>query len=123
MPNRFSRGSQFGYLDFADFCALSTRLGRPVTHMVRGHDHVEERYAVYPAYAAHPLLTTVALSRRLPREQFGPYERAPSLVRVVEGTLPQIHQLHIPADMINEFFPQPETRNPSITPASGELEQ
>ena len=22
MPNRFSRGSQFGYEDFADFCAL-----------------------------------------------------------------------------------------------------
>ena len=120
MPNRFSRGSQFGYLDFADFCALSTRLGRPVTHMVRGHDHVQERYAVYPAYAAHPLLTTVALSRRLPREQFGPYERAPSLVRVVEGALPQIFQLHLPPDMINEFFPQPENGDPSSTPAFGD---
>ena len=71
-PNRFSRGSQFGYEDFAAFCALAARLGRPVTHMVRGHDHVEERYAVYPAYAPHPVLTTVALSRRLPRESFGP---------------------------------------------------
>jgi hypothetical protein len=107
MPNRFSRGSQFGYEDFADFSALSARLGRPVTHMVRGHDHVQERYAVYPAYRAHPLLTTVALSRRLNREQFGPYERAPTLARVVEGSLPQVYQLHIPADMINEFFPQP----------------
>jgi hypothetical protein len=76
MPNRFSRGSQFGYEDFADFCALSARLGRPVTHMARGHDHVEERYAIYPAYQAHPVLTTVALSRRLNREQYGPYERA-----------------------------------------------
>jgi hypothetical protein len=42
MPNRFTRGSQFGREDFAAFCALSARLGRPVTHMVRGHDHVEE---------------------------------------------------------------------------------
>ena len=50
LPNRFSRGSQFGYEDFAAFCSLSAGLGRPVTHMVRGHDHVEERYAVYPAY-------------------------------------------------------------------------
>jgi hypothetical protein len=66
MPNRFTRGSQFGREDFAAFCALSTRMGRPVTHMVRGHDHVEERYMIYPAYAAHPMLTTVALSRRLP---------------------------------------------------------
>jgi hypothetical protein len=123
MPNRFSRGSQFGYLDFADFCALSARLGRPVTHMVRGHDHVQERYAVYPAYEAHPLLTTVALSRRLNREQFGPYERAPTLVRVVEGALPQVYQLHIPADMINEFFPQPENGDSSSNPVSEDPQQ
>ena len=51
LPNRTSRGSQFGYEDFAAFCALSATLGRPVTHMVRGHDHVEERYEIYPAYA------------------------------------------------------------------------
>ena len=120
MPNRYSRGSQFGTLDFADFCALSARLGRPVTHMVRGHDHVQDRYAVYPAYDLHPLLTTVALSRRLNREQFGPYERAPTLARVVEGALPQVYQLHIPTDMINEFFPQPKNNDPSSTPAFGD---
>jgi hypothetical protein len=105
MPNRFSRGSQFGFEDFADFCSLSAQLGRPVTHMVRGHDHVEERYAIYPAYQAHPVLTTVALSRRLPREQFGPHERAPTMARVVEGMLPQVYQLHIPAELVAEFFP------------------
>ncbi|MEO7735711.1 MAG: metallophosphoesterase family protein [Kofleriaceae bacterium] len=107
LPNRFSRGSQFGYEDFADFCALTARLGRPITHLVRGHDHVEDRYAIYPAYHAHPVLTTVALSRRLPREGFGPHERAPTLARVVPGSLPQVYQLHPPADLINALFPQP----------------
>lgn len=107
MPNRFSRGSQFGHADFADFCALSARLGWPVTHMVRGHDHVEDRYAIYPAFREHPVVTTVALSRRLPREQFGPHERAPTLVRVLPGRLPQVHQLHIPADLVREVFPPP----------------
>ena len=107
LPNRFSRGSQYGYEDFADFCALAARLGRPVTHMVRGHDHVEERYALYPAYAAHPVLTTVALARRLPREQFGPYERVPTVARVIEGAVPQVHRLHVPADLIREVYPQP----------------
>jgi hypothetical protein len=107
MPNRFSRGSQFGYEDFADFCALAGRLGRPVTHMVRGHDHVEQRYAIYPAYHAHPILTTVALSRRLPRESFGPHERAPTLARIVPGGLPQVYQLYPPADLIHEVFAQP----------------
>jgi len=115
MPNRFSRGSQFGYEDFADFCALSARLGWPVTHMVRGHDHVEERYAIYPAYHAYPVLTTVALSRRLPRERFGPHARGPTLARVVPGCLPQVYQLHIPADVVDAVYPQPSSGEASVT--------
>ncbi|HEX8512252.1 MAG TPA: metallophosphoesterase [Allosphingosinicella sp.] len=108
MPNRFTRGSQFGHEDFDAFCALSARLGRPVTHMVRGHDHVEEGYAIYPAYKAHPVLTTVALSRRLPRQAFGPFERVPTLARYIPGSLPQLYRLHIPAELVNSVFPQPE---------------
>ena len=115
LPNRFSRGSQFGYEDFADFCALSTRLGRPVARLVRGHDHVEERYAIYPAYQAHPVLTTVALSRRLPRERYGSYERAPTFARVIEGALPQVHRVFPPKELVEAVFPQPEP-----TPESGD---
>jgi hypothetical protein len=112
MPNRFTRGSQFGREDFAAFCALSTRMGRPVTHMARGHDHVEDRYVIYPAYKANPVLTTVALSRRLPRESFGPHARVPTLARHVEGSLPKLYRLHIPVEVVNAIFP----------PAPAELE-
>lgn len=121
MPNRHSRGSQFGYEDFADFCAVSTRMGRPVTHMVRGHDHVEARYATYPAYASHPLLTTVALSRRLPREQFGPYERAPTIARVVSHCLPQVYQLHIPFSLIHEIYPPAAAEDDATETAKGDF--
>jgi hypothetical protein len=107
LPNRYARGSQFGYEDFAAFCRLSAVLGRPVTHMVRGHDHIDERYAIYPAYRATPILTMVALSRRLPREGFGPYERVPTLARYVKGAVPQVHRLHIPADLIGDVYPRP----------------
>ena len=109
MPNRTSRGSQFGYADFAAFCELSVELGRPVTHMVRGHDHVDERYEIYPAYATHPVLTTVALSRRLARETFGPFERVPTIARWVPGALPQVHRLCIPAAMIRDVYPDDDT--------------
>jgi hypothetical protein len=105
MPNRFSRGSQFGWEDFADFCTLSAHLGRPVSCMVRGHDHVEERHAMYPAYRAHPVLTTIALSRRLPREQFGPHQRRPTIARVVPGCVPEVHQLCIPPELVDQVFP------------------
>jgi len=120
MPNRFSRGSQFGYEDFADFCSLSAKLGRPITHMTRGHDHVEERYAIYPAYHAHPVLTTVALSRRLNRERYGPYERTPTLARVMKGCLPQVYKLYPPADLIREVFPEME---PSLDPGTQPSEE
>jgi len=106
MPNRFTKGSQFGHQDFAAFCNVASSLGRPVTHMVRGHDHVEDRYAVYPAYDHHPILTTVALSRRLERELFGPHARVPTIARYVEGSLPQVHRLHIPAEIVEEVYPK-----------------
>jgi hypothetical protein len=106
MPNRSSRGSQFGHEDFAAFCALATRLGRPVTHMVRGHDHMDERFEIYAAYAEHPVLTTNAMSRRLEREAFGPYERVPTIARWVPGALPQVHRLHVPHELIHAVMPE-----------------
>ena len=106
LPNRFTRGSQFGHEDFAAFCSVAASLGRPVTHMVRGHDHVEERYQVYPAYRAYPILTTVALSRRLSREFLGTAERFPTVALYTEGSLPQVFRLHIPADLVREFYPE-----------------
>ena len=109
MPNRFTRGSQFGREDFDLFCELAGRMGRPVTHMVRGHDHGEDRFITYPAYQAHPMLTTVALSRRLPREAFGPFARVPTLARYVPGALPQVHRLHVPAELVASVFQPPET--------------
>jgi hypothetical protein len=75
--------------------------------MVRGHDHPDDRYAIHAAYAAHPVLTTVALSRRLGREAFGPYERVPTLARFVPGSLPEVHRLHVPAELIHACFPVP----------------
>jgi hypothetical protein len=106
LPNRTTRGSEFGRQDFEDFCALATRLGRPVARMVRGHDHVEERFAVFPAYAVNPVLTINAMSHRLPREVFGPYERMPVVARWVRDELPEVHRLAVPPELIHEIYPE-----------------
>ena len=108
IPNRTSRGSQFGHEDFAAFCAVAAELGRPVHRMVRGHDHEEERFAMHPAWARHPLLTTNAMSRKLAREPFGPLVRVPTVAKWVPGTLPQVHRLHIPEDLVHELYPELE---------------
>ena len=119
LPNRASRGCQFGYEDFAAFCGLSATLGRPVTHMVRGHDHVDDRYEIYPAYAATPVLTTVALSRRLARELFGPFVRVPSIARWVRGSLPQVYRLHIPDEYVRCCYPEDIGEDPVSSAAPG----
>lgn len=106
LPNRTTRGSEFGREDFAAFCGVATRLGRPVSRMVRGHDHVEERFAVYHPDAAHPLLTINTMSHRLPREIFGGYERAPAIARWVRGALPEVHRLAIPPELVREVYPE-----------------
>ena len=113
LPNRMSRGSSFGYEDFAAFCALSETLRRPVTHMVRGHDHVEERYEIYAAYAKTPVLTTISISRRLAREMFGPYARVPTLARWIRGSLPQVYRLHIPEPVIRACYPEEANEGPA----------
>ena len=106
LPNRYSRGSQFGYQDFAAFCELSKNLGRPVSHLVRGHDHVDDRFAIYGADRPNPILTTIALSHRLERESGGTYGRVPTIARFVAGAFPQVYRLHIPPASVQAVYPE-----------------
>jgi hypothetical protein len=106
IPNRTTRGCEYGYQDFEAFCEVATRIGRPVQRMIRGHDHIEERFAVPPAYARNPVLTINTLSHRLPREIFGSYERVPVIARHLPGELPEVHRLHIPSEMIHGIYPE-----------------
>jgi hypothetical protein len=107
IPNRTTRGSEFGREDFAAFCDVATRMGRPVSRLLRGHDHVEERFAVFPQWSEHPALTINTLSHKLPREVFGPYERVPVIARWVRGRLPEVRRLFIPPELIREIYPEP----------------
>jgi hypothetical protein len=117
LPNRYSKGSQFGHEDFATFCSLGASLGRTVTHMVRGHDHVENRFAIYPPYTPHPILTTNALSRRLARELSGPFERVPTVALYKNNSLPQVFRIHVPPDLVRKFY-GPEESSASAEGAS-----
>jgi hypothetical protein len=93
MPNRFTRGSSFGREDFAAFCALATRMGRPVTHMVRGHDHVDDRYVHLPGVsresgADHGRAVTAAAARVLRARRCGCRRWRATF----PGSLPQVHR-------------------------------
>ncbi len=113
IPNRTTRGSEFGRDDFTAFCGVATKLGRPIERMLRGHDHVEERFAVYPAWKANPVLTMNTLSHRLPREVFGPYPRVPVVGKWVRGELPEVRRLFVPPELIQEIYPEPVEQAPA----------
>ena len=110
LPNRTTKGCQFGYEDFDGFCEkASGLLGFTVNKMVRGHDHMDERFEIYEKYAKNRLMTINTLSRRLSREIGGAFERSPCIARYVEGKLPEIHRLRIPVDIIMKVYaPAPE---------------
>lgn len=107
IPNRTTRGCQFGTADFEAFCVCATKaLARRVERLVRGHDHVLERYLVPPKYKRNPLLTINAMCWRQ-RDPFGPFERRPVIARWVANSLPEIHQIEIPLELIQKTYGGP----------------
>ena len=107
IPNRTTRGCQFGTADFEAFCSCATKaLSRRVERLVRGHDHVLERYLVPPKYKLNALMTINAMCWRQ-RDPFGPFERRPVIARWVANSLPEIHQIEIPAELIQKTYGGP----------------
>lgn len=113
VPDRHSRGAEFGIEDFAEFCeAASLALGRPVERMVRGHDHIPERFSLYANYCRHRIVTINTMSSRLARELIGPFERVPCIARYRPGALPEVHRIRIPADAIHAVHDVPGSEGP-----------
>jgi hypothetical protein len=107
MPTRASRISDFGRDDLAGFASILTRLldGRPVHRFIRGHDHILERYGLHSTYQRMPMRTINSMSRRLPREIYGGYTRAPVIARQSPNQTPVIYRIHIPDDAVYSAYP------------------
>ncbi len=95
-PNRGSRGHEFGWDTLLQFAKLAgERLGLPVRRLVRGHDHVPDRWQEYPEYAANgvPVLTLNAMGRTLegdPPRRDGKKHPLPVVGRYREDQLPEV---------------------------------
>jgi hypothetical protein len=108
IPNRYTRGSEFGVKDFNAFCELmADRVGFPVERMIRGHCHLKERYAIYEKYQLHPVLTINNMCHRMPDESFDEYECTPCVAHWVPGQLPQVHRVQIDAQVVQALCPPP----------------
>lgn len=103
IPNRTSRGCQFGVDDLTDFLAeISKVSGRTITRVFRGHDHVLERWAAPSRYEGR-LLTLNAMSWRQ-RDPMGPFARQPVIARHRPGVSPELYQLEIPEEHILRLY-------------------
>ena len=110
IPNRSSRGCQYGSSDLDAFCTVASRLtGRPVHTLIRGHDHEEERFSAHPGYpnATSHLLTVNTLGHRLERES-GVYPRPACVARLRRGQALEVHSLVLPETALRSFYPEPD---------------
>jgi hypothetical protein len=105
IPNPNSKTSEFGFEDFSAFCDFATsRLGIKAERLVRGHDHFETGYSVYPKWIRNQCVTINTMARRLPRDPFGTFYRTPCVARWVPGKAPEVHRLTVPGDLIDAYY-------------------
>lgn len=104
LPNRHSRGCEFGANDFADFCNLMAGLGVPIKRMIRGHDHVAKRYDLPARYAAYPVLTINTLGRRLADEYNPDSIPRACVARHRLDQLPTVYRLPIDSAEVSRAF-------------------
>jgi len=115
IPNPTSKTSEFGFEDFTAFCEhISTKLAIPTNRMVRGHDHFEAGHSTYERWTRNSCVTVNTMSRRLPRDPFGPFERTPCVARWFASEPLEIHQLVIPAFMVQGFYGSQQPTGDSV---------
>ena len=103
LPARFARGCDFGEENFGDFCRIAgERLGLTVRRMVRGHDHVPQRYEWFPEWKT-PVLTINGMCRNI--GEFG-VDRFPlaCVARYQPDDLPAVHQLPLDHEQITRAY-------------------
>lgn len=121
IPNPSSKTSEFGFEDFSAFCDfVSATLGVKAERIVRGHDHYEAGYSLYPKWVRNQCVTINTMSRRLPRDPFGTFHRTPCVARWVPGKAPEVHRLAIPGNLIDAYYkPETNTDGESSAAAAG----
>jgi hypothetical protein len=121
IPNPTSKTSEFGFEDFSAFCEfVQSTLGIKAARIVRGHDHYETGYSIYPKWTRHQCITVNTMSRRLPRDPFGTFHRTPCVARWVPGKAPEVHRLHVPESLIDAYYkPKPVPDDASSESTAG----
>jgi hypothetical protein len=121
-PNRGSRGHEFGWDTLVQFAKIAgEKLGLSVKRLVRGHDHVTDRWMEYPEYATNgiPVLTINAMGRLLdgePTRRDGRHHPLPVVARCVPDRLPEVFQLPLDPAEVDRAFNRARPKPPETVP-------
>ncbi len=107
IPNRNTRGCSLGIDDFNAFCLAAEKvLGRPIRGMVRGHDHLEARYAFFEKYRDRPVLTINAMCYRQEGEMFGEFARPAIYAEWTPDKMPTVCRIEVPTELLADTYLQ-----------------
>ena len=119
IPNRHSRGCSIGIEDFGDFTKkVEFIFGRKMIGIVRGHDHLESRYAFFEKYEEHEklfVLTINTICYRQSAEVFGSNSRPAIIAKWNSGSHPSVYSIAIPELTIEKtYFPKDPDKSDSV---------
>jgi Calcineurin-like phosphoesterase len=108
IPNRASRGCDFGYQDFEMFCEIVSRFF-PVNRMIRGHDHPKIGWEQHREYKHRPAMTLTGFGFHYmldAPERFEYYKPVLVLARYVRDSLPEIIEALYNKNDLEGLYPQ-----------------
>jgi Calcineurin-like phosphoesterase len=119
IPNRHSRGCSIGIEDFGDFARKVDRVfERKMIGIVRGHDHLESRYAFFEKYEEFEkpfVLTINTICYRQSAEVFGSNSRPAIIAKWNSGSHPSVYSIAIPERTIEKtYFPKDPDKSDSV---------
>ena len=74
--------------------------------MVRGHDHVEERYYVLSRLHSLSHSDDRSFIKTAIKRDCRHYERVPTIALYTKHAVPQVFRLKIPSDLVREIYPE-----------------
>jgi hypothetical protein len=115
LPDRHSRGSQYGFKDFEAFCSLKPEYF-PVKRMITGHEHPAGGHLVHASYAINPAMTLVGLGfdemRQSKTERYRQYRDTLSIAQGRRDELPEVIAIPIDRSELQLMLPDLDIEAP-----------
>lgn len=117
LPDRHSRGSQYGFRDFEAFCALKPDYF-PVKRMITGHEHPAGGHLTHASYEVNPAMTLVGLGfdemKPSTQERYRHYRSTLALAQGRRDALPEVIEIPVELSDLQLMLPNLEIVAPPV---------